>query len=236
MKNFFKSKFGTILVLLATVALAGIAIFTAFRLYKLRQEAVTPNAPTSEPAAATCTQQCPGSDGVLRNCNPPDSDGTSQDSICNSNSSGRTEPCGTNNYCCNGTRWTTDMTKCNEPSATPVACTQLAFTISTSTNPPSSSEPNSCGGSCGSDSNCKSGFTCSAGFCRNSSCTSETDCVCPTATPTGTNNPTNAPTSAPTNTPTGSQPSLPEAGTSLPSILGLGAGGILLLVSLLLAL
>jgi hypothetical protein len=60
---------------------------------------------------------------------------------------------------------------------------------------------------------------CSGGYCKNSSCTSETDCVC------------NVVTTAPS-----SQPSLPEAGTSLPSILGLSMGAILLIVSLLLAL
>ena len=53
MKNVFKNKAVSIIILIATVILAGVAIFTAYRLYQLRQEAVAPNAPTSEPAAAT---------------------------------------------------------------------------------------------------------------------------------------------------------------------------------------
>jgi len=206
MKNFLKSKFGTILVLIATVALAGIAIFTAFRLYKLRQEAVTPNAPTSKPAAATCTEQCPGSDGVLRNCHPPDSDGTSNDSICKASAVGRIESCGNVDYCCNGTTWTTIMTACQLDSLTPTpdsTCETLSFTITTTATPTASST------------------------------------ATPTATPTASSTTTSSPTATPTSTATAtssSEATLPEAGTSLPSILGLGIGGILLIVSLLLAL
>src|SRR6266404_3018337 len=43
----------TIIVILATVILAGVAIFTAIKLYQTRQGTITPNAPTSHPAAAT---------------------------------------------------------------------------------------------------------------------------------------------------------------------------------------
>lgn len=55
-----KGKIGTIAVLILTLVLAGIAVFTAIRLFKLRQEAVAPSAPTSKPKAqetaapATC--------------------------------------------------------------------------------------------------------------------------------------------------------------------------------------
>jgi cytoskeletal protein RodZ len=56
-----KKRVVTIVIVLATVVLAGVAVYTAIRLYQLRQEAVAPTAPTSEPAAAepktnTCTQ------------------------------------------------------------------------------------------------------------------------------------------------------------------------------------
>lgn len=51
------------------------------------------------------------------------------------------------------------------------------------TNP---GEPNSCGGTCGSNINCKAGFFCYSGFCRNPFCSTDTDCVCPTATPKST--------------------------------------------------
>lgn len=69
--------------------------------------------------AASCTEQCPGNDGVLRNCHPPDSDGSSNDSTCGW--AGRIEPCGGKNYCCPkaGGTWTTTMTACTTPSPTP---------------------------------------------------------------------------------------------------------------------
>jgi cytoskeletal protein RodZ len=52
MKNFFNNKIVTVVILLATLVLAGIAIFTAIRLYQLRQQAVAPTAPESKPQAA----------------------------------------------------------------------------------------------------------------------------------------------------------------------------------------
>jgi hypothetical protein len=54
-----KKKIATIGVVIATVILAGIAVFTAVRLYQLRQESVSPAAPESEPAAAEpVTESC----------------------------------------------------------------------------------------------------------------------------------------------------------------------------------
>ena len=47
-----KKKIVTIVIVLATILLAGVAIFTAVRLYQLRQQPVAPTAPTSEPAAS----------------------------------------------------------------------------------------------------------------------------------------------------------------------------------------
>ena len=41
---------------------------------------------------------------------------------------------------------------------------------------------NTCGGTCGSDSNCQSGYFCYSGFCRNPSCPTDTDCDCIIAT------------------------------------------------------
>lgn len=39
-------------------------------------------------------------------------------------------------------------------------------------------EPNSCGGTCGSNYNCQSGLFCYGGYCRNPSCPSDSDCNC----------------------------------------------------------
>lgn len=55
MKGFLKGKFATVVIILATVVLAGIAIFTAVRLYQLRQQPVAPNVPSSIPRAAEVT-------------------------------------------------------------------------------------------------------------------------------------------------------------------------------------
>lgn len=61
MNNKPKSKLGTIIVIIFTLILAGIAIFTAVRLYQLRNQAVAPNVPSSKPKAQvvplanTCT-------------------------------------------------------------------------------------------------------------------------------------------------------------------------------------
>jgi hypothetical protein len=224
-----KGKISTILILIATVVLAGVAIFTAFRLYKLRQEAVAPNAPSSRPAAA----ECPRSDGVLDNGLP------SGESICNSTYAGnRIEPCGGQQYCCTTSGWSTNLSACSNASptasASPIACSTLVFAIAT----PTPGTPNSCGGTCGSDNNCSSGLYCNGGYCRNPNCPSDIDCVCATATPTPTS--TSTATSTPrtytaTPTPTG-EPALPTAGTSWPTVLGASTGILLLIGSLLLIL
>jgi len=54
-----KKRIVTILIVIATVILAGVAVFTAIRLYQLRNQPVAPTAPTSEPAAAApVTEAC----------------------------------------------------------------------------------------------------------------------------------------------------------------------------------
>lgn len=64
MKNFSKNKMATTLVIVATVILAGVAIFSAVRLYNLRTESVTPSSPESEPSAdcgeESCWEECNG--------------------------------------------------------------------------------------------------------------------------------------------------------------------------------
>src|SRR3989344_1874708 len=48
---YLKRNIATALIIIATVVLAGIAIFTAIRLYQLRQEAAVPSSPKSQPKA-----------------------------------------------------------------------------------------------------------------------------------------------------------------------------------------
>lgn len=59
-----------------------------------------------------CKEECPSSDGILRNCTPPEADGTPEESICNK--VGRIEACGGKSYCCPsaGGKWTTNMSAC----------------------------------------------------------------------------------------------------------------------------
>jgi len=52
MKNFLKGKVATVIIVVSTLILAGIAIFTAIRLYQLRNVSVSPNVPESQPEAA----------------------------------------------------------------------------------------------------------------------------------------------------------------------------------------
>lgn len=53
-----KKKIVTVLIVIATVILAGVAVFTAIRLYQLRQQAVAPTAPAESEAAAPTTEEC----------------------------------------------------------------------------------------------------------------------------------------------------------------------------------
>ena len=55
MKDFAKEKLPTITIVIFTVILAGIAVFTAYRLYKLRREPIAPTAP-EESLAWDCSK------------------------------------------------------------------------------------------------------------------------------------------------------------------------------------
>jgi hypothetical protein len=180
------------MVISITIILAGVAIFTAYRLYQLRQESVAPNAPESAPKAAEES----------------------------------TSP---------------------SPTPTPAAnnCPVIAFTVSSATptptttatptpTPTSTATPgpaNSCGGTCGDNTNCQSGLYCYQGYCRNPSCPDETSCSCPAATITATA--ATISTLTPTATP---EAALPTSGIGWPTILGISLGSFVLILSFVLAL
>ncbi|MDP1743921.1 MAG: hypothetical protein Q8L51_04025, partial [Candidatus Amesbacteria bacterium] len=67
------------------------------------------------------------------------------------------------------------------PSATPLGASPIPS--------PTPGATNSCGGTCGSNSNCNAGLTCYSGFCRNPQCKENKDCNCAT-TPVRTPTPT----------------------------------------------
>ena len=98
-----------IIVLLFVVLGSGAGFYLTQQSQDLRQQ------------ASGCTEECPSSDGILRNCTPPEADGTPEESICNSSFVGRVESCGGTQYCCPGTSWSSDMTACTV-STGPEAC------------------------------------------------------------------------------------------------------------------
>jgi len=83
-----------------------------------------------------------------------------------------------------------------------------------------------CNNSCTQNTDCPDGLMCNiasgetSGSCRNTSCLSETDCICPAATGTS--------------APIADEPELPDAGTSWPTVLGTAFGFLVILGSLLL--
>lgn len=70
MKEFFKNKIVSILVIIATLILAGVAVFSALRLYQLNKSPVAPSVPESEPVANEVTQPDIAEESVL----PPQDD------------------------------------------------------------------------------------------------------------------------------------------------------------------
>ncbi|HLD92503.1 MAG TPA: hypothetical protein VI795_03870 [Patescibacteria group bacterium] len=74
-----------------------------------------------------------------------------------------------------------------ENSATKTVIFKIISPTEEPTTPPiGGGEPNSCGGTCGSNYNCKANLFCYQGFCRNPICASNSDCNCATATATAT--------------------------------------------------
>ena len=191
-----KNKYTTIGVIIVTILLAGVAIFTALKLYQTRNTAVAPNVPSSKPRAAVDEPTiAPTLAPVVNTC--------------------------VLSFALTTNTSTPTATATSTSSATPTATSTATATATTTPNP-------QCNNSCTSNSNCPSGLMCyiangaTTGNCRNTQCLSETDCTC--ATVTGT------PTAVP------SQPSLPNAGTTWPTMLATGFGIIVIIGSLLLAL
>lgn len=191
-----KNKAVVIGVLLTTLVLAGVAMFTAFRLYQTRNQAITPNAPSSRPAAATPTASSVTSCSLSFSLTT-----TTVTPTPTSTGSGSGSP---------------------SPTATVTSSPSPTATVTASPSPVPQ-----CNYACTANSQCPSGLICyipngqTAGNCRNTQCLTESDCICnlPSATPTIT-----------------STPQLPEAGTSWPTILGIGTGVLILIASLLFAL
>ena len=178
-----KNKYTIIGIIATTIVLAGVAIYTAIRLYQTRQTAVAPNVPSSQPRAA----------------NPACS-------MSFTLSEGSSTPTATS---------TATATATGTATAT---STSTATATATATSNPQ------CNNNCSENTDCPNGLMCyktsgaTTGSCRNTSCLTETDCLCPVPTSTAT-----------------SQPELPSVGTTWPTIVGTVFGILVILGSLLLA-
>jgi hypothetical protein len=86
---------------------------------------------------------------------------------------------------------TTNLVSAPTPTPAPTA-----IPTNSPTPTPAPGNPNSCGGTCGSNNNCEANLFCFNGHCRNPSCSSSTNCNCPTitATPIPTKKPTSSTT------------------------------------------
>lgn len=200
-------KLGTILIILVTIILAGVAIFTALRLYQLRQQSVAPNVPSSQPEAATsCTNdvyQCP--DGSYVGRDP--------------NNNCEFRPCSGERAC------TDDVKQCPDGSYVkriPPACDfapcagscLIGFTLSTQTSSPTPTAT-----------------------ARPTTTPTAAPSSTPTATPPASSStPTLTPSRTVVPTPTPTAPALPVAGTDWPTIFGAAIGLFVIIGSLLLAL
>lgn len=201
-----KNKYTTIGIILTTVVLAGIAIFTAIRLYQTRQQPVAPNVPSSKPkadetTAITCQL-------IFEIAGP-----TTVPTVTPTTTATAT-PTGI---------------KTATPTATPTSTGIRTATPTTTSTATATANPQ-CNNSCTQNTDCPDGLMCNIpsgetmGSCRNTSCLSETDCTCPVATATST-----------TTTSIAEEPELPDAGTSWPTLVGTAFGILILLGSLLLA-
>lgn len=264
-----KNKFTTISIILITVVLAGIAIFTAIRLYQTRDQAVAPNVPSSKPAAAgqmcggfanaTCPpgERCVLTGGTVGVCQTV-STSEPKDSVnsCSLNFTLVSGPTSTPTAKATATATATPVPECNSTCSINADCptslichkedgesvgncrnnsclTSLLCVCSSSTPTPTATATATatanpqCNNSCTQNTDCPNGLMCNipsgatSGNCRNTSCLSEADCLCPVATGTA---------------PVAEKPELPDAGTSWPTVLGTAFGFIVILGSLLLAL
>ncbi len=106
------------------------------------------------------------------------------------------------------------------PKPTPTGTSVATPTVTATPTTPPTSAPVSCNNTCTTTDDCEGSLTCVSGVCRNPSCTAETDCVCDVVSAPQVTNP----------------PALPNAGVGTPTIISIGAGILLLVVSLALAL
>jgi len=214
MKN---KKVVTTIIIVATIVLGGIAVFTAVRLFQLRQTAVAPTAPES-PFASECGPDVCGDRHLLQvGC---EGDGTKDEQLCNaeSNRQCREEVCNGQTFFCvpsfDGFAWNTDdggLCQAVEPDLQ--SCNPVTFSYGDGgggeTDPPDATDPPATDPPDATDP-------------------PATDTPEPTSTPVGGGGAEGTPTATPS--------TLPDAGIPTPTLIGSAAGLLLILFSLMLAL
>ncbi|OGM21758.1 hypothetical protein A2714_02685 [Candidatus Woesebacteria bacterium RIFCSPHIGHO2_01_FULL_38_9] len=252
MKEFLKGKVVTGVVVIATVVLAGVAIFTALRLYQLRRESVAPTAPESEPAAWDCSKytfSVSGS-GVVAIQNQSTRDEPAQQARVSINGTlvttlnvpalpkGQNATLGTVQVPQGAFSWevvgTKDCRNSGTASGEPVSCEQLTFklvgsspTVTPTITPTVTTSPTPTDRPIGGTSPTPTPTTPPGA----------------TSTPTPTQGSTTSSTSTPTPTqgaiaaisPTPSGDQLPSAGIGMPTIAGIFLGILLIVGALILA-
>ena len=171
-----KNKIVTIAIILTTLVLAGIAIFTAIRLYQTRNVAPTDSSAAAGPKVCqlsfTITGTVPTPTATPQQCN----------SVCtNDNQCGAGLKCITVNS-------TTGTKRCRN-----VTCSTDSDCICNATP---TATPQQCNSVCTNDNQCGAGLKCitvnsttGTKRCRNVTCSTETDCICSGVTPTPTSTP-----------------------------------------------
>ncbi len=227
-----------VLITAMTLVLSVVAIATAWKLRQVATVPITPNAPQSIPKAVenpspTPTPQlvCTASFDVAKSscdawCN--------EDADCETGMSCLIAPGQTTGVCRNPTCTSDVDCLCPDVSPTPSPTGQVSVTpsltpVATSTPSPTNGPTSAltstprpttpastlvaCNGSCTNDEDCSGTNVCQGGMCRNASCSAETDCTC------GLN-------------PSPTVPTLPQAGSDMPTLVLLSMGTIILLAGL----
>ncbi len=208
-----KNKYTTIGIIITTLILAGVAIFTAIKLYQSRDVAVAPNVPSSQPAAAgeSCNPRlrdlCPDPNEVCTQTGTDNTVGLCMPRACSlvftialPTATPTITP-------------TATPTRTATPTATPTRTATPTATATATAVP-------QCNTACTNTTQCPTTMTCyiptgqTAGNCRNNSCSTSTTCVCATATPTATASSTSTATATATSTATATATANPQCNNS----------------------
>jgi len=256
--DFFKKNFVTILVVGATIILAGVAVFTALRLYNLRQEPITPVAPEETSASDAPIGIRPSSGSwnnpetfIVTNTSEKDVEivwniDCSNSNLCEDSNGtevilvGGSVEYGLGSICSEWqlqVNWSQTSTAAGDvwdwagTSELAAECDVKLDELTTVEEEVELAEPTTINTDI--ETIACSGFNFTLKEEVSTPSPTATAVVTPTPTIAATATPTLAPTIAPTATPT--PIALPDAGVSAPTILGITAGTLLLFLSLVLA-